>query len=119
MAELDENTRRSPRTAVVVLRDEHKADARQHFHTPLVFSVHEAKGLEYENIILYRIVSGERRTFAELCEGVSDAALAKRRSRLLRAKDKTDKSLEVYKFFVNALYVRVDAGGRECLAGGG
>ena len=105
VAELDENTRRSPRTAVVVLRDEDKAHARQHFHTPLVFSVHEAKGLEYENIILYRFVSGERRLFAELCEGVSDAALAKETLEYLRAKDKTDKSLEVYKFFVNALYV--------------
>ena len=102
---LDEHTRRSPHTAVVVLRDEHKAEARQHFHTPLIFSVHEAKGLEYDNIILYRLVSIERRLFAELCEGVSEAALATETLEYRRAKDKTDKSLEVYKFFVNALYV--------------
>ena len=76
VVELDEHTRRSTHTAVVVLRDEHKAEARQRFHTPLVFSVHEAKGLEDQNIILYRLVSAERRLFAELCEGVSDDALA-------------------------------------------
>jgi hypothetical protein len=105
VAELDEQTRRSPRTAVVVLRDEHKVEARRHFRTPLVFSVHEAKGLEYENIILYRLVSTERRLFADLCEGVSDDALAKEALEYLRAKNKTDKSLEVYKFFINALYV--------------
>jgi len=58
---LDEKTRRSTEVAVVVLRDEDKIEARRHFRTPLVFSVLESKGLEYENVILFRVVSTERR----------------------------------------------------------
>ncbi len=103
--ELDEKTRRSTRAAVVVLRDEDKAGARQHFRTPLVFTVLEAKGLEYETVILYRLVSAERRVFAELCEGVTGADLEVEALDYRRAKDKGDRSLEAYKFFVNALYV--------------
>jgi hypothetical protein len=47
-----------------------KADARAHLHTPLVFSVHETKGLEYPHVILYTLVSGQRAAHAEVCEGV-------------------------------------------------
>lgn len=105
VAELDEKTRRSTKVAVVVLRDEHKAEARARFRTPLVFSVLESKGLEYETVILFRLVSSERRTFSELCEGVSPEDLAVDALDYRRAKDKADRSLETYKFFVNALYV--------------
>jgi len=52
------------------MRDEDKAQARQHFSTPLLFSIHEAKGLEYENIVLYRFVSDHRAEFGEIVEGV-------------------------------------------------
>ncbi len=103
--ELDEKTRQSSKVAVIVLRDEHKADARRQLRTPLVFSIHEAKGLEYETVIVYRLVSAERRLFAELCEGVEAQDLAGDRLEYRRAKDKSDRSLELYKFFVNALYV--------------
>lgn len=105
VAELDTRTRGSARVAVVVLREEHKAEARAHFHTPLVFSVQEAKGLEYETVILYRLLSSERRTFAELAEGVSREDLQRETLEYRRAKDKGDRSLEAYKFYVNALYV--------------
>ena len=44
---LDASSRASVRSAVIVLRDEDKAAAKAHFSTPLIFSVHEAKGLEY------------------------------------------------------------------------
>jgi len=44
---LDQQTRQSTRFAVLVMRDEDKAQARQDFATPLLFSIHEAKGLEY------------------------------------------------------------------------
>ena len=103
--ELDEKTRRSTKVAVIVLREEHKAEARQQLHTPLVFSIHEAKGLEYETVIVYRLLSVERRLFAELCEGIEPEDLAASELTYRRAKDKSDKSLELYKFFVNALYV--------------
>ncbi|MBM4200795.1 MAG: hypothetical protein FJ189_05865, partial [Gammaproteobacteria bacterium] len=69
--DLDQKTRGSTRFAVLVLRDEDKAEARRFFQTPLLFSIHEAKGLEYENIVLYRFVSDHRAEFAEIAEGVS------------------------------------------------
>jgi hypothetical protein len=105
--ELDEKTRQSTKVAVIVLRDEHKEEARKLLHTPLVFSIHEAKGLEYERVIVYRLVSAERRMFAELCEGVTRADLSADQLEYRRAKDKGDRSLELYKFFVNALYVAI------------
>jgi hypothetical protein len=103
--ELDRASRQSTCFAVLVMRDEDKAAARQHFSTPLLFSIHEAKGLEYENIVLYRFVSDHRSEFNEIVAGVAPDDLAAETLEYRRARDKGDKSLEVYKFFVNALYV--------------
>jgi hypothetical protein len=102
--EIDVKTGRSARVALLVLRDEDKADAVRVFRTPLVFSVQEAKGLEYETVVLLNFVSGQSRAFADVADGVTVADL---RGDFVyaRAKDKTDRSLEAYKFFVNALYV--------------
>jgi hypothetical protein len=103
--ELDQKIRQSTQFAVLVMRDEDKLEARRHFATPLLFSIHEAKGLEYENIVLYRFISDHRAEFAEIVDGVAAADLEVETLDYRRAKDKSDKSLEVYKFFVNALYV--------------
>ena len=103
--ELDQKIRQSTQFAVLVMRDEDKVEARRHFATPLLFSIHEAKGLEYENIILYRFISDHRAEFSDIVEGVARADLAVETLDYRRAKDKSDKSLEVYKFFVNSLYV--------------
>ena len=103
--ELNHKIRQSTQFAVLVMRDEDKALARKHFSTPLLFSIHEAKGLEYENIVLYRFVSDHRTAFANIVEGVNKADLASDTLDYRRAKDKSDKSLEIYKFFINALYV--------------
>ncbi len=103
--ELDQKIRQSTEFAVLVMRDEDKIDARRHFSTPLLFSIHEAKGLEYENIVLYRFVSDHRSEFAHIAEGVDRAGLEADTLDYRRAKDKSDKSLEIYKFYVNALYV--------------
>jgi UvrD-like helicase C-terminal domain len=105
LADLDARTRQSTEVAVLVLRDEHKEEARRVFHTPLLFSIHEAKGLEYENVILYQMTSSERAAYREVCDGVTVADLAVDELRYRRPRDKEDRSLEVYKFFVNALYV--------------
>lgn len=102
---LNQQIRQSTQFAVLVMRDEDKAAARQHFSTPLLFSIHEAKGLEYDNIVLYRFVSDHRAEFADIVDGVSAADLQVDTLEYRRARDKQDKSLEVYKFFVNALYV--------------
>ena len=102
---LNQQIRQSTQFAVLVMRDEDKAQAREHFSTPLLFSIHEAKGLEYENIVLYRFVSDHRAEFGEIVEGVRAEDLQSDSLEYRRARDKSDKSLEVYKFFVNALYV--------------
>jgi hypothetical protein len=102
---LNAQTRRSTRFAVLVLRDEDKPEARKQFDTPLIFSVHEAKGLEYDSIVLFRFVSDNRAAFADIADGVSPTDLASEELHYSRARDKADKSLEIYKFYVNALYV--------------
>ncbi|MGC9217577.1 hypothetical protein, partial [Acidithiobacillus sp.] len=104
---LNRQISQSTQFAVLVLREEDKVAARAVFSTPLLFSVQEAKGLEYPHIILYRFLSDHRAPFATLCEGVSKADLGTNTLTFRRAKDKGDKSLEVYKFFVNALYVAI------------
>lgn len=105
LREMDSRTRASVRHAIIVLRDEDKSAAREHFRTPLVFSVHEAKGLEYPHVILYAVVSGQRAAYAEVCDGVTTTDLQTDVLEYRRARDKSDKSLELYKFYVNALYV--------------
>lgn len=103
--ELDEKTRQSARTAVIVMREEDKAEARRYFHTPLLFSIQEAKGLEYETIVLYNMVSGSSKEFDAVVEGVTEDDVQRDELAYARARDKGDKSLEAYKFFINALYV--------------
>ncbi|CAK0750231.1 ANK_REP_REGION domain-containing protein [Gammaproteobacteria bacterium] len=103
--ELNGKIQKSTHFAVLVMRDEDKAEARRFFSTPLLFSIHEVKGLEYENIILYRFVSNYRIEFSEIVDGVEKRTLTCDAIDYCRPKDKSDKSLEVYKFFVNALYV--------------
>lgn len=104
--ELDSKTRASTLFAVIVMTVEQKPAAQQHFSTPLVFTIQEAKGLEYENIILYNFLSQEEARYREIGKGVSQADL-EQDIKYARAKDKTDKSLEVYKFYINALYVAI------------
>ena len=103
--QLDATTRGSVHHAVIVLRDEDKARARELFRTPLVFSVHEAKGLEYAHVVMLSVVSGQRAAYAEVCEGVTEKDLEVEELVYRRGRDKADKSLELYKFYVNALYV--------------
>lgn len=103
--ELNSKTRGSTQFAVLVLRDEDKAAVRAQFQTPLVFSVHEAKGLEYANVILVDFISGQRQAFTEIASGVLEQDLVGDTLDYSRARDKTDHSLELFKFYVNALYV--------------
>ncbi len=108
LRQLNERTRASVNVAVLVLRDDDKAEARKVFATPLVFSAQEAKGLEYDTVVLYRFVTGEAAAYREIAAGVTPAdvrdagELAWR-----RGADKTDKSSEIFKFYVNALYVAI------------
>lgn len=107
---LNDATAQSARYAVIVLRDEDKADARRVFKTPLVFSVHEAKGLEYEGVILHNLISSQRQAYAAVADGITPEGLTGDDLTYRRARDKSDKSLERFKFFVNALYVALTRG---------
>lgn len=106
-AELNSKTNLSARFAVLVLRNEDKPAARKFYNTPLLFSIQEAKGLEYENIILFNTISTYEKEFNELTSGVNAADLLPGNLNFSRARDKYDKSLEEYKFYVNSLYVGI------------
>ncbi len=64
--DLDRRTAASARFAILVLHPEQKAEVRKYFRTPLVFSIHEAKGLEYENVLLFGFVSSEEKRFRDI-----------------------------------------------------
>ncbi|WP_353279746.1 ankyrin repeat domain-containing protein [Wolbachia endosymbiont (group B) of Xanthorhoe designata] len=118
--EIAKKINESVNCAVLVLDDESKEDARKLFDTPLVFNIHEAKGLEFENVILYKFISCK--AYNEIwniaCPNKSEGEIENTINRIRdsynerevntsRNKDKKDKSLEKYKFYMNALYVGV------------
>ncbi len=104
--EINNKTHKSTNFAVIVLRDDLKEKASRYFQTPLIFSIYEAKGLEYDNVILYNFISSDEKRFRDIAQGVNHDDLE---GELVygRVKDKTDRSLEIYKFFINALYVAI------------
>ncbi len=104
--ELDKRTAASARFAILVLHADQKAEVRRFFGTPLVFSIHEAKGLEYDSVLLYGFLSGEEKRFRDIAGDLGPEDLVGE-LRFARARDKGDKSLEIYKFYINALYVAV------------
>lgn len=105
LKEINSKTSRSVNYAIIVLHDDDKAKAHKYFDSPLVFTVQEAKGLEYENIILFNMVNSDAR-YNEIAKGVDLSYLSSDFS-YARVKDKSDKSLESYKFYINALYVAI------------
>ncbi|MFA4851336.1 MAG: UvrD-helicase domain-containing protein [Bacteroidales bacterium] len=105
--DLNQKTRESTKFAIIVMRSEDKQEAKQYFKTPLVFSVQEAKGLEYENIILIDFISNNERDFNEITDGIQREHLESDELIYSRGKDKTDKSLDVYKFYINSFYVAI------------
>lgn len=105
--ELAAKTRKSVNYAVLVLRNEDKARAGRVFPSPLLFSVQESKGLEYENIILYNFISDNAAEFNSICEGVNAEHVNGEDPVYSRGRDKSDKSLDAYKFYINSLYVAI------------
>jgi hypothetical protein len=106
-ADINSKTQNSTKFAVLVLRNEDKSEAKKYFKTPLLFSVQEAKGLEYENIILFNIISDNEKVFRDLCEGVEAEDLKEENFKYSRNKNKADKSLDEYKFYINSFYVGI------------
>lgn len=105
-AELNRKTQHSIRYAVIVPDNAMKEGAGRYFKTPLIFSVHEAKGLEYENVILLDFVSAHSTEFTEIISGIDKADL-QQELQYGRAADKSGKEAEIYKFYINALYVAI------------
>ena len=103
---LNEKSRQSTKYAIIVLRDDMKKAAQKVFGTPLIFSVHEAKGLEYENVILFDFLSCEEKSYLAICQGLDSGCLLQE-LKYARSKDKSDRSLEIYKFYINAIYVAI------------
>ncbi len=105
--QLNDSTMRSTKYALLVMTREEKDAARKIFKSPLLFSIQEAKGLEYENIILINFISNYSREFNEIAQGVSKKDLENDDMAFARGKDKADKSLDAYKFYINSLYVGI------------
>jgi hypothetical protein len=105
--ELNRRTQNSTKYAVIVPDNAQKAKAAQFFKTPLIFSVQEAKGLEYENVILTDFVSSHEAEFREIIAGVTTDDLKQEELRYNRAGDKQDKDAEIYKFYINSFYVAI------------
>ena len=103
---LNKNSRRSTKYAIIVLNDELKEEAKKVFDNPLIFSIHEVKGLEYEHIILYNLVACAKQQFNEIASGLTSEDLEQELT-YARSKDKQDKSLEIYKFYINSFYVAI------------
>lgn len=103
--ELNRKTRNSAKYAILTMDPEAKAAIARFFDTPLVFTIQEAKGLEYENIILVNFISDHEKEFREVSRDVDREALEEDELQYGRAKDKENKELEAYKFYINSLYV--------------
>ncbi len=106
-AELNRKTQNSTHYAVIVSDNHLKDEARQYFKTPLIFSVQEAKGLEYENVILLNFISANPAEFKEIINGVKPADLQEDSLQYARSADKSDKDAEIYKFYINSFYVAI------------
>lgn len=107
VADLARKTGKSVKYAVLVMREEDKQRAGAVFPSPLLFSVQESKGLEYENIILYNFISDNASEFNSICEGVDIDSARGAEPVYSRGRDKTDKALDAYKFYINSLYVAI------------
>lgn len=105
--ELNRRTQSSTAFAIIVTDNIYKEDARKYFKTPLVFSVQEAKGLEYENVILVNFISNHDKEFKEIIAGVTTADLQQDELLYNRTANKHDKDAEIYKFYINSFYVAI------------
>src|SRR6266498_1142253 len=106
-AELNRKTQDSTHYAVIVADNHLKEEARRYFKTPLIFSVQEAKGLEYENVILLNFISTNPAEFKEIINGVNQEDLQVDTLHYARAADKSDKDADIYKFYINSFYVAI------------
>ena len=101
---LDASSRASVRTAVIVLRDEDKPPPARISGRRSSFPSTRRKASNIRTSS-FSDGLGNRAVYAELCRDVARPISRARNSITAAAKDKADKSLELNKFYVNALYV--------------
>ncbi len=104
MQELNKDTHNSINFAIIVFNESSKQKIKKIFKTALIFTVREAKGLEYENIILVNFISDNAQTFSDISKNISILDL-KEKLKYNRQKDKEDRELDAYKIYINSLYV--------------
>ncbi len=107
--ELNEKKKDDVTFAVIVFDEKAKQEAIDTFQTPLVFTVKEAKGLEYKNVILFNFISNESKKFFDIISNIEKLDLEKE-LKYSRPKDKTDRELDIYKIYINSLYVAFTRG---------
>ncbi|MBD0391581.1 ankyrin repeat domain-containing protein [Wolbachia endosymbiont of Pentalonia nigronervosa] len=116
--EVGKKASRSVDWAVLALDDGSKEDVRRAFDTPLVFSMQEAKGLEFKNVILYKFGEVYNKLWNIVCPNKDKEEVERKVNEIRlsygeenvntsRTKDKEDESFERNKFYMNALYVAV------------
>lgn len=105
--QLNEKTAKSTKYAVLVMKSEDKKEVKAFLKTPLLFSIQEAKGLEYDNIILVNFISGNTDEFRAITQGITKEHLEDDSYIFSRGKDKANKASDTYKFYINSLYVGI------------
>jgi ankyrin repeat protein len=104
-----QDIKKSKDFAVIVFDETEKREAKKIFNTELTFTVREAKGLEYQNIVLFNFITNHSKHFFEIVKDISKKDLE---SNLIynRQKDKENRDLETYKITINSLYVALTRG---------
>ncbi|CAA6808928.1 MAG: Unknown protein [uncultured Sulfurovum sp.] len=109
LKELNEETKESVDFAIIVLDEKLKSRVTAYFDSPLIFTVQEAKGLEYKNVILIGFVSSNASKFNNIVSNISKIELDEALN-YGRQKDKENRDLEAYKVYINSLYVAFTRG---------
>jgi hypothetical protein len=107
--EFNEETSESVDFAIIVFNKKMKKEIKSKFNTPLVFTIQEAKGLEYKNVILLNFVSQNSDAFTNIVSNVSKKDLNSKLN-YTRQKDKEKREIEAYKIYINSLYVAFTRG---------
>jgi len=103
--EFNRQTQNSVDFAIIVFDEVAKKRAKEKFDTPLIFTILEAKGLEYKNVILLNFIEDNAQKFHEIISSINKEDLEVEHLKYARPKDKTNHELERYKIYINALYV--------------
>jgi hypothetical protein len=102
---LNQTIQNSIEFAVIVFDEKSKNRVKKRLKTPLIFTISQAKGLEYKNVILFDFISDNSRKFYEITTDISKESLDIKSLKFARAKDKSNHELDKYKIYINALYV--------------